>query len=77
MNKKRIGRVEWTDDARQAANFLCSMPDYGHTTLQTKDLRALLYQTGGQLLARGRLYNIVTRSLGAGIHHVSCRLANP
>lgn len=66
----------WTPEAKRVADFLASSVT-GHTTLLTKDLRSLLLESGGQLLARGRLYNIKTRSLGAGVHRVELTLANP
>jgi hypothetical protein len=36
----------------------------------TADLRALLLQTGGQMLAGGHLYRIKAKHLGAGVHEV-------
>lgn len=61
---------EWTPKARAAANFLASLPS-GHTTLDAKDAKSLLLQSGGQLLARGKLYNIVVSDIGAGVYRVS------
>lgn len=66
---------QWTAEAKQAANFLASMPG-GHTTLTTRDLRALQYQTGGMLMARGYLYDIRATSLGAGVWRVSLVMKN-
>lgn len=60
------------NEARQAANFLASMP-IGSTTLTTKDLRALLLQTGGQLMACGYLHDIKSEALGAGVHRVTLK----
>lgn len=72
MSVKAAG---WTSEARQAANFLASLPS-GHTTLKSSDLRSLLLETGGQLLARGYLYDIQSRSLGAGVYRVSLMETN-
>jgi hypothetical protein len=49
-------KIEWTEEANAAATFLCGMPQYGNTTLDRDDLRSLLYNTGGFLLAQGRLW---------------------
>ena len=38
------------------------------------ELRATLLATGGQLLARGHLWEIVAKHLGAGVYRVSLRL---
>jgi hypothetical protein len=62
----------WTPGARQAANFLASMPA-GHTTLERDDLRSLLSESGGQLMARGVLYDIISKHLGAGVYRVSMK----
>lgn len=61
-----------TPEAAKAANFLASMP-IGHTTLNTSDTQSLLLDTGGNLLARGRLYDIKADHLGAGVYRVSLK----
>lgn len=66
----------WTDEARRVANFLASMPS-GHTTLKRTDAHSLLLESGGNLLAGGRLYDIVAKDIGAGVYKVSLKLANP
>lgn len=58
-------------------NFLCGMPDYGNTTMDRKDTHELLMDTGGCVLACGRLYNIVAKDIGAGVYKVSLTLASP
>lgn len=60
-------------ETNRALQFLASMPS-GHTTLPTKQLRELLLETGGQVMARGSLYDIKSRSLGAGVYDVSLKL---
>lgn len=45
-----------------------------HTTMTRAELRATLLATGGQLLARGHLWEIVAKHLGAGVYRVSLRL---
>lgn len=71
-----MSQIEWTDEAHHAANFLVSMRG-GHTTLERDDLRALLMNTGGQLLAAGRLYDIKCEPLGAGVTRVSLKPWSP
>ena len=58
-----------TTEANKAANFLCSMPS-GHTTLRKRDVDSLLMDTGGQLMARGLLYDIRVKHLAVGVYQV-------
>lgn len=66
----------WTRAATCAANFLAGMPS-GNTTLSRDDAHSLLLESGGSLLAQGRLYNIIAKDIGAGVYKVSLTLANP
>jgi hypothetical protein len=66
----------WTAEARRVANFLCSLPS-GNATLTRDDAHSLLLESGGALMARGRLYNIVAKDIGAGVYKVHLTLANP
>ena len=63
-------------EAEHALQFLCSMP-IGHTTLRTKDYRDLMLNTDGSVMARGSLYNIRGKSLGAGVYEVRLVRSNP
>jgi hypothetical protein len=47
-----------------------TMPNLAKMTMDTKDLKELLLSTGGQVLACGRLYEIKTKHLGAGVYRV-------
>jgi len=51
-------------------NHFYSMPGHAHTTMDRKDLKELLLATGGQTLACGKLYDIKTKHLGAGVYKV-------
>ena len=51
--------------------FLASMPGLAHTTMKAKDYRALLLKSGAQIMAGGRLWDIVGKSLGAGVYKVT------
>jgi len=57
-------------------NFLASCPAYGNTTMTKEDVRTMLLETGGNMLACGRLYNFVVKEIGADIYRVSLELAN-
>ncbi len=57
-------------------NFLASMPG-GNTTMTRKDLREMLLETGGNMLACGQLYDIVAKDIGAGVYKVSLKLVHP
>lgn len=61
--------ARWTPEATRAANFLAGLPT-GNTTLSRKDLHSLLLESGGNLMARGYLYDIKNKHLGAGVYKV-------
>ena len=54
-----------------------TMPTQARAMLDSKELRDVLRQTGGSIIACGRLYNIVTKNMGAGMYKVTLELANP
>lgn len=54
-------------------NHLASMPEVAHATVGRKDLRQILQETGGQLMARGTLWEIRSKYIGAGVYRVSTR----
>lgn len=66
-----------TPEQHRQLNFLASGPRYGHTTMTKDDLRTILMETGGNMLACGSLYDIVAKPLGAGVYRVSLTLSNP
>lgn len=47
-----------------------TMPRTARTTMRTPELRAILLYHGGQILARGEMWTIRNKHLGAGIHEV-------
>lgn len=63
-------------EARRQLNFLASLPS-GNTTVAKDDLRDILMETGGNMLARGRLYDIHSKHLGAGIYRLTLKATNP
>jgi hypothetical protein len=56
-------------------NFLASCPE-GTTTMERKEVRAMLMYTGGNMLACGRLYDIIAKDIGAGVYKVSLKLTH-
>ena len=65
-----------TPEQTRQLNFLAAMP-CGSTTMERDDLRAVLLQTGGNMLACGRLYDIVAKPLGAGVYRVTLTPTHP
>ena len=65
------------NEIHRQMNFLASIPMYGNTTMHKKDVQEMLLETGGNMLACGRLYNFVVKDIGADIYRVSLELANP
>lgn len=65
-----------TQEQHRQLNFLAAIP-IGSTTMERDDLKAILLETGGSMLACGRLYNIVGKPIGAGVYKVTLELANP
>ncbi len=53
-----------------ALNFLASAGPYANTTVPNKEADEIMLQTGGTIMARGILYNIVCKQVSPGV----CRL---
>jgi hypothetical protein len=60
-------------DPYKGTTILWTMPGVGHTTMERKQLRAFLLATGGSILAQGRLWDIKSTHLGAGIYKVTTK----
>jgi len=45
-------------------------PDYAYCTMLNKDLRQILLDTDGKVIACGRLRPILFRRIGLGVHQV-------
>ncbi len=54
-----------------------TMPKLASMTIDSKDLKELLLNTGSDIIACGSLYDIVTKHLGAGVYKATLKLANP
>lgn len=64
-------------EVRRQLDFLASAGPYANTTMTQEDAKSMLLETGGSILARGRLYNLVLKDLGAGVYYVSLALTHP
>lgn len=51
-----------------------TVPGQGFTTMTRSELRETLLATDGQILARGNVWDVVAKHLGAGIYRVTLRL---
>lgn len=65
----------WTADASRAARHLAAIP-YGSATLKEADAQSMLLESGGMLLACGRLYDVKSEPLGAGVFRMTLALRN-
>jgi len=65
-----------TQEQSRQLRFLAGMPS-GTTTMTHEDLKTVLMETGGNMLACGRLYDIVGKPIGAGVYKVSLTPSNP
>ena len=52
-------------------NIFYTMPGTANTTMVRKDLKELLLETEGRVIACGRLYEIKSKHLGAGVYRVT------
>jgi hypothetical protein len=65
-----------TAEQHRQLNFLAAVPS-GYITMTRGDLKTVLKETGGNMLACGRLYDIVAKPIAAGVYKVTLALANP
>jgi hypothetical protein len=65
-----------TKEQSRQLNFLAGCPG-GSTTMEHDDLKTVLMETGGNMLACGRLYDIVGKPIGAGVYKVTLTPTHP
>lgn len=63
--------VPTTEGTQEILNFLASMPRYGHAAATKEQVRQIMLDTTGTLLAQGRLYDIKAKPLGGGIYRLT------
>lgn len=59
--------------AEKTIQFLCSAPGTANTTVTTATFRSMLLQSDGWVMWQGKMYDIVGKSLGAGVYRVSLK----
>jgi len=57
-------------------NNFYTIPHLAHTTMATKELKETLLHTEGSILACGRMWDIVSKHLGAGVHKITLKRMN-
>lgn len=68
---KKAAEVE--AEALRALAYLASAPDHGASSVTTAVFREMLLRTGGWMMAAGYSYDIIGKSLGAGVQRVTLR----
>lgn len=62
-----------TNDPYIGLTHLWDIPGVSNATVDRKRLRAFLEATGGEVLARGHLWDVKSKHLGAGMYKVQLR----
>ena len=75
-DKLVMNQTTLSEEATRALNFLALTPDFGNITVERVDLRAIMLLTGGTMMARGYLYDIVSKHLGAGVYKLTLKRSN-
>jgi len=57
-------------------NNFYALPDIAKTTMDRKDLKELLLETEGWVIACGRMYDIESKDIGAGVYRVRLKRTN-
>jgi hypothetical protein len=65
-----------TPEVHRQLNHLAGIPS-SHVTMKDSDIQAMLLETGGNMLACGRLYDFKVTPVGAGVSKVTLQLTNP
>ncbi len=63
-------RDSLSNEADQAINSLVNNPEHAKPTMKTATLREILLYSDGWLTTRGRMMDIKSKSLGAGVYKV-------
>ena len=62
-----------TPEATRTTSFLASMPGLAHAVVARELAREIIKACDGQMMLRGRLYEVVTESAGAGLLRITTR----
>lgn len=60
----------YTPEANRIIDYLVSVPRFGKTTTDRKTLRSMLLGSDGWIMARGLIWDIRSKHVGAGIYQV-------
>jgi len=52
------------------------MPTLANMVMEKGDLKELLLNTGGSILANGYLYDIVAKHIGAGVYKITLTISS-
>jgi len=53
-----------------------TMPTLANMVMEKGDLKELLLNTGGSVLANGYLYDIVAKHIGAGVYKITLTISS-
>jgi hypothetical protein len=65
-----------SDDISRTLSFLASAGPLANTTVRNADADKIMLDTGGQIMARGYLYNIKSERVSPGVCRLSLERAN-
>lgn len=65
------------DEMEKALDNLAASPAYAAPTVTTAAYRKMLLDKDGWMMARGEMYDIVGKSLGAGVYRVTLKARDP
>jgi hypothetical protein len=57
-------------------NNFYAFPKIAHTTMDSKNLKELLLSVGSDVIINVRLWDIISKHIGAGVYRVSLKLKN-
>lgn len=60
-----------------ALNFLATAGPLGDVVVSGAEVDQIMLSTGGTIMSRGRLYNIVSRKVGPSTWRLTLKEANP
>lgn len=67
--------IDTNEEVKRQLNYLAAVPS-GSCTMSREDAKAMLLDTGGNMLACGRLYNFDVKNIGAGVCRVTLTPTN-
>ncbi len=62
-------------EGQRVLAFLASAGPYANTTLRNRDADEIMIQTGGSILSKGVLYNIICKKISPGVCKLTLKSA--